>query len=143
MLAAELVDSAAQLYQQLAKGYWLDARGKRRRINHDFTKLQYAEHITEMQKDLIRDMVFLSKKFPGTQQVRLLIGHKLFGASIQYGVPLFWTISPSARHSGLCIRLSRFCKDDLYVTLPNAKGYGFRRWIGEIAPSIIHTNRCE
>ena len=81
-------------------------------------------------------MVFLSKKFPGAQQVRLLIGHKLFGASIQYGVPLFWTISPSARHSGICIRLSRFCKDDLYVTLPNAKGYAFRKWIGEDAPNL-------
>ena len=87
-------------------------KGKRRRINHDFTKLQYAENITHMQKDLIRDMVFLSKKFPGTQQVRLLIGHALFGAGIQYGMPLFWTISPSSRHSGLCMRLSRYLKVD-------------------------------
>ena len=139
VLAAELVDSAAQLDEQIAKGYWLDAHGKRRRINHDFTKLQYAENITNMQKDLIRDMVFLSKKFPGTQQVRLLVGHALFGASIQYGVPLFWTISPSARHSGLCILLSRFRKDDFYVTHPNSKGYGFRKWIGENTPSLVQT----
>ena len=83
-----------------------------------------------MQKDLIRDMVFLSKKFPGTQQVRLLMGHALFGAAIQYGTPLFWTISPSSRHSGLCIRLSRFLQNDPYVTEPNSKGYAFRPWIG-------------
>ena len=100
VLSAELVDSATKLYEKLAKGYWLDSQGKRRKINHDFTKLQYAENLTKMQRDLIRDMVFLSKKFPGTQQVKLLIGHALFGAGIQYGMPLFWTISPSARHSG-------------------------------------------
>ena len=64
VLSAELVDSATKLYEKLAKGYWVDSQGKRRRINHDFTKLQYAENITNMQKDLIRDMVFLSKKFP-------------------------------------------------------------------------------
>ena len=112
VLSAELVESATKLYEKLAEGYWVDVQGKRRRINHSFTKLQYAENITNMQRDLIRDTVFLSKKFPGTQQVRLLIGHALFGAGIQYGLPLFWTISPSSRHSGLCMRLSRYLKLD-------------------------------
>ena len=126
-----------KLYEKLAKGFWVDSHGKRRRINHGFTKLHYAENITNMQKDLIRDMTFLSKKFHGTQQVRLLMGHALFGAGIQYGMPLFWTTSPSSRHSGLCIRLSRFLKDDSYVTHPNSKGYGFRKWIGEHIPSLL------
>ena len=130
VLASELVESATKLYEKLTKGYWIDSLGKKRRINNDFTKLQYAENLTKMQKDLIRDMVFLSKKFPGTQQVRLLMGHALFGAAIQYGTPLFWTISPSSRHSGLCIRLSRFLQNDPYVTEPNSKGYAFRPWIG-------------
>ena len=142
VLAGELVESAKQLYEKLAKGYWVDAQGKRRRINHDFTKLQYAENITKMQRDLIRDMVFLSKKFPGTQQVRLLMGHSLFGASIQYGMPLFWTISPSARHSGLCMRLSRFLEDDFYVKHPMSKGYSFRQWIGEDSPSLKHLTKA-
>ena len=51
-------------------------------------------------------------------------------------MPLFWTISPSSRHSGLCIRLSRFLKNDSYVTQPNSKGYGFGPWIGESSPSL-------
>ena len=49
----------------------------------------YAENIAELQKNLVRVMVFLSRKFLGRQQVRLRIGHKPFGGSIQYGVPLF------------------------------------------------------
>ena len=130
VLAPELVDSATKLYEKLAKGYWTDSQGKKRRINHDFSKLQYAENLTQMQKDLIRDMTFLSNKFLGTQQVRLLIGHALFGAAIQYGTPLVWTISPSSRHSGLCIRLSRYLENDPYVTEQNSKGYAFRHWIG-------------
>ena len=116
VLSAELVEAASKLYEKLAKGSWIDFQGTKRKINHDFTKLQYAENITPMQRDLIRDMTFLSKKFPGTQQVRLLMGHALFGAGIQYGTPLVWTISPSSRHSGLCIRLSRYLKKDPYVT---------------------------
>ena len=44
VLSAELVDSATKLYEKLAKGYWLDSQGKRRRINHDFTKLQCRKH---------------------------------------------------------------------------------------------------
>ena len=137
VLSAELVESATKLYEKLAKGYWVDFQGKRRRINHDFTKLQYAENITNMQRDLIRDTVFLSKKFPGTQQVRLLIGHALFGAGIRNGLPLFWTIAPSSRHSGLCMRLSRYLKLDSYVTHPNSKGYEFRHWIAEDSPGLM------
>ena len=62
--------------------------------------------------------------------MRLLMGHALFGAGIQYGTPLFWTISPSSRHSGLRVRLSRYLENDPYVTEPNSKGYAFRPWIG-------------
>ena len=137
VLAAELVECATKLYEKLNKGFYVDGQGKRRRINHDFTKLHMADGITKMQQDLIRDMTFLSKKFPGTQQVRLLIGHALFGAGVHYGMPLFWTISPSSRHSGLCIRLSRFLKDDIFVSHPNSKGFEFRNWIGEKTPSLV------
>ena len=137
VLSAELIDSATKLYEKLAKGYWKDTDGKRRRINHDFTKLQYAENITDMQRDLIRDMTFLSKKIPGTQQIRLMAGHALFGACVEYGPPLFWTISPSVRHSGLCLRLSRFRRNDPYVTLKESKGHIFQPWIGKEAPSLM------
>ena len=86
--------------------------------------------LTQMQKNLIKDLTFLGKKFAGTQQIRLLMGHHLFGAAISYGTPLFWTISPNATQSGLTIRLSRYLKDDPYIETPKSKGHKFRRWIG-------------
>ena len=83
-----------------------------------------------MERNLVRDLMFLGQKFPGTQQVRLLMGHHLFGAGISYGTALFWTISPNASQSALCIRLSRFLPEDPYVTEANSKGSAFRPWIG-------------
>ena len=121
VLAAELIQGATQLYEKLAKGYWVDPQGKKRRINHDFTKLQYAEKLTKMQQDMIRDMVFLSKKFPGTQQVRLLINKALFGTNIQYGMPLFWTISSSAKYSGIYLRLTNVVRMIFSLRIRNLK----------------------
>ena len=60
----------------------------------------------------MKDVAFLSSQIPGTQQIRLDIGHALFGARIEFGDPLFITISPSTRHSALCIRLSRYRRND-------------------------------
>ena len=100
------------------------------KIAKDFSKLRYITSLTPMERNLVRDLMFLGQKFPGTQQVRLLMGHHLFGAGISYGTALFWTISPNASQSALCIRLSRFLPEDPYVTHANSKGFAFRPWIG-------------
>ena len=84
-----------------------------------------------MEKNVIEDLNFLGQKFAGTQQVRLLMGHHLFGAAISYGTPLFWTISPNATQSALTVRLSRYLKEDPYIQTPTSKGYKFRNWIGQ------------
>ena len=88
-------------------GCWWDGR-KRRRINYDVTKLQYAIDLSEPERNLGKDLAFLSGTLAGTQQIRLDIGHALFGARIELGDPLFLTISPSTRHSGFAIRASRY-----------------------------------
>ena len=106
VLAAELSAAAAGLYEKLQKGYWWDGR-KRRKINSDVSKLQYAQDLSPMERDLVRDLTFLSSKVAGSQQIRLDIGHGLFGARVEYGDPIFLTISPSSRHSGLVARFSR------------------------------------
>ena len=49
-----------------------------------------------MEKDLVKDLTFLSGTVAGTQQIRLEIGHALFGARVEHGDPLFFTISPSS-----------------------------------------------
>ena len=72
-----------------------------------------------------------------------MIGHALFGAGIQYGLPLFWIISPSSRHSGLVVRLSRYLQNDPYVSHENSKGYGFREWIAEDSPRLMQKKNEE
>ena len=109
--AAELTEAAASLYRKLKDGQWWDG-SKRRKINFDFSKLPLAVGLSQMEKNLVKDLTFLQKKFAGTQEVRLMIGHALFGARIEFGDPLFITISPSSRHSGLCAKLSRYMEAD-------------------------------
>ena len=69
--AAELADAAGALCQKLAKGFWTDGK-KRRKINHDLTKLSLAENLSATEKQLVKDLTFLSSKVAGTQQIRLL-----------------------------------------------------------------------
>ena len=112
--STEVAEAAASLYQRLSKAYWWDGR-KKRKINHDVTKLQYACDLTTEERNLVKDLHFISGIFAGTQQVRLHIGHALFGARVELGDPLFITISPNSRLSGLCVRLSRYCNKDPLV----------------------------
>ena len=135
--ATELTAAMDGLYNKLVKGYWTDSNGVRRSINKDVGKLRYAEGLSKVEKNIIDDLEFLSKKFAGTKQVRLLMGHYLFGAAISYGTPLFWTISPNATQSGLTIRLSRYLKDDPFIETPESKGHKFRRWIGQRIPMEV------
>ena len=84
--AAEVAEAAAKLYNKLMHGHWLDGQ-KKRRINSDFSKLGLAMDLTEMERNLVKDFVFLQKKHAGTQQVRVMIGHALFGAHAEFGDP--------------------------------------------------------
>ena len=95
MHAAELIEAATKLYKKLKDGQWWDGK-KKRRINSDFSKLALATDLSEMERNLVKDLVFLQKKHAGTQQVRLMIGHALVGARVEFGDPLFVTISQSS-----------------------------------------------
>ena len=55
---------------------------------------------------------YVSSQLNGVQEVRTKIGDSLLGARIFHGEPLFVTISPSARHSGSVLRLSRVRPND-------------------------------
>ena len=49
----------------------------------------------------------MSGKIAGTRQIRRSIFHMVFSSRIVYGNPVFMTVTPSERHSGLAIRLYR------------------------------------
>ena len=49
--------AAAALLQKLEHGSYMD-NGKRRKINGDFSKLMFAEHLTVLQRKLLADFRF-------------------------------------------------------------------------------------
>ena len=74
---------AAELCEATEGLYWLLQHGKTttgQSIAFDTTKLWAAAGLTPAQRQLLKDMRFVSQKLPGTQEVHRLEGHSLFGA---------------------------------------------------------------
>ena len=67
----------------------------RRPIAGNITMLPHASGLSNLQRKLARELVHLSGKLPGTQQLRRLMGHCQFGARVEYGDCLFLTVSPN------------------------------------------------
>ena len=97
-------------------------------MHQDVSKLQYPTGLTRPQRYIVRDLCFLSSKQPGAQQIRRIIGHALFGARVEFGEPLFITISPSSRHSGMVLRLSRYRSCDPGIAPDVDARIGMRPW---------------
>ena len=81
-------------------------------ISGDTTKLAKAEGLSERQRKLARNVSYLATHFPGTQQNRQLMGHRHWGARVNYGDCLFFTISPNEHHSAMVLKLSRYRRND-------------------------------
>ena len=77
-----------------------------------------------------------SSAFSRFSMLQLRTGSNLldqFSARVVYGLPVFMTITPSERHSGLIIRLSRYRRNDPGIQ----DGYlEFEPWIGWNRPSL-------
>ena len=54
-------------------------------IGGDTTRLPFANGLTPLDKRLAWAQHYLAQHFGGTQQVRLLMGHRHFGARVVYG----------------------------------------------------------
>ena len=127
--AERTVNAARSLYKRLTRGKWHD--GKRLRpVKGDTSKLSLCKDLSTVEQHLVRNMRLRSQNLPGTQEVRRVIGQCLLGARIEFGPPLFITISPGARHSGLVMRLSRYRQEDPAVEEEQ------RAWIGADTPSL-------
>ena len=99
--------AAAELLKKLDTGYYMD-RGKRRKINGDYSKLIFAENLSALQRRLLADFRFRCSALPGTLEIRVKIGHLGFWGSVVYGNGIFITVSPNERHNYLALRLSRY-----------------------------------
>ena len=75
----------------------------------------------------------MSDRVPGTREIRHEIGHIVFSAMVFYGHPLFLTISPSERHSGLILHLSRFRRGDPGIASDEDQ---MAEWVDEKRPAL-------
>ena len=87
--------AAAELLKKLDTGYYMD-RGKRRKINGDYSKLIFAKNLSKLQRKLLADFRFRCSALPGTLEIRVKIGHLGFWGSVVYGNGIFITISPTS-----------------------------------------------
>ena len=122
--AKAAVDAARSLYKRLTRGKWFDGK-KVRPVQGDTSKLSMCHNLSFSERHLLKNMRLRSQSMSGT-----VIGQSLLGARIEPGVPLFITILPSPRHSGLVMRLSRYRQEDPAVAEER------RPWIGAHEPSL-------
>ena len=111
----ELVKAAERLYHQLHHGF-TGSGVHRLPIAGDTTRLPFAIGLSPLEKKLARAQHFLAAHLAGSQQLRQIMGHRQFGARVQYGDCLFFTVSPNEQQSALVFRLSHFRDVDPYVT---------------------------
>lgn len=130
----DMGETLKSLYTKLMQGEYKDSAGRRHAVAGDVSKLAYIENLTDLERALLANMHFISSRLAGTRQMRRHIGHIVFSSRIFYGCPVFMTVTPSERHSGLCIRLMRYRRSD--PALLDDQAQHFRQWIGPDSPSL-------
>ena len=106
-------------------------------IAGDSTRLPYAHGLTPIERRLAWNMNFKARQLPGTQQLRLKMGHAQFGARVVYGDCLFSTISPNELHSALVLRLSRYRLNDPFLQVDELAERTLRQVAPRDQPSLM------
>lgn len=132
----EHIDAMKKLYKTLWTGY-VGQGLQRMPVAGDTTKLQFAEGLSNFERELARSVAIVASQMPGTPQVRILMGHSHFGARICYGDCLFFTISPNEQHSAFVLRLSRSRRNDPLLSGADAVDSAVRRFAGHAEPSVL------
>ena len=112
--AAKWTAMVKKLYEVLRTGH-VRYGNIRAPLNGDTTRLAEAEGLTPVERSMARRMHFKAEQFPGTQQVRQLMGHRHWGARVNYGDCIFFTISPNEKQSAWVLKLSRVRRRDPYL----------------------------
>ena len=120
-------EAAIRIYQLLHTGGYEDALGRRMPVRGDISKITKIIGMKHTEEALLANFQFMSSRIPGARQVRNSIRHMIFSSRIFYGVPVFMTLTPSERHTGLAIRLYRGRSGDPAFL---SAAQEMRRWIG-------------
>jgi hypothetical protein len=112
----ELVEAAESLFGRMSRNKVV-INGKARPMNGEVAMLFKDDTLTSIEKLLLRSYFNTTKNIAGCQALRKKIGHILFGMRIVYGSnPVFLTVSPKRRHSGLLYKLQRLRRNDSCAT---------------------------
>ena len=130
---ASIGAAAQRIYQLLQEGEYADVTGRRFPVRGDISKITRIIGLSNTEKALLQNFHFMSSRLPGTRQVRNSIRHIIFSSRIFYGAPVFMTLTPSERHSGLAIRLYRGRASDPAF---ESAAQDLRPWIGAQSPSL-------
>ena len=125
--------AVAKLYKLLQTGEYVASDGKRVPVKGDLSKAMQIVGLSATEKALLKNYQFMSGRIPGTRQIRRSINHLIFSARVFYGLPVIVTVTPSERHSGLMIRLTRYRRNDPAVACGKPE---FLPWVGHSAPSL-------
>ena len=131
---ANLQQHTINIYNKLWAGEYFNNAGRRVPVKGDVSKISQIIGLTNEEKAMVSSFQFMSARLAGTRQMRRHIGHIVKSSMIIYGCPVFMTVTPSERHSGLCIRLMRIHRKD--PALSTGIAHQFRDWIGYDRPSL-------
>ena len=134
--AAQLVEAADMLYKRLHAGTYT-SHGRKRPLNGDITKLQWADNLTSEERILVGSFGKVSRRVAGSQALRPRIGHALFGNRVNHGEGTFHTLSPNRRHSALIHRLHRARKTDISLHAETSVAQWRMTLAGADTPKLI------
>ena len=110
-----LVEAAKTLWTRMKRGKVI-IDGRARPMNGEVAMLFRDDTLNSTERILLRSYFNTTNNIAGCQALRKKIGHILFGMRIVYGPnPIFVTVSPNRRHSGLLYKLHRVRRNDTGV----------------------------
>ena len=110
--------ATARIFELLRTGEYETGSGRRLPVKGDISKVQHILGLSQTERALLANYHFMSARLAGTRQLRRGIGHIVFSSRVIYGCPVFMTVTPSERHSGLVLRLlDTVAKTQVFDTL--------------------------
>ena len=132
-----LVEAAKTLFERMKRGK-VTIEGKARPMNGEVAMLFKDDTLNNTEKVLLRSYFNTTNNIAGCQAIRKKIGHILFGMRVVYGPnPIFVTLSPNRRHSGLLYKLQRLRRNDIGAAAEDNISEQRRKWAGSDEPQIF------
>ena len=132
-----LIEAAKTLWTRMKSGKVV-VDGRARPMNGEVALLFRDDTLNSTERVLLRSYFNTTNNIAGCQALRKKIGHILFGMRIVYGPnPVFVTVSPNRRHSGLLYKLQRLRRNDTGVTGADGISQQRRKWSGPDDPPVF------